>query len=156
MRRILVACAAVCATAALAVPAALADSPHFVQGPTTSVSVNGATADLNLSFKAAGLGNATAYVTWNLTASGTIFSRCYNHGGNKPQADNKQENVSINTTFDTAVNHGNTTFNGTAATVTSTLTCPGNQIVKIETVDVSGTLSLVGGDLSADLHWVYP
>jgi hypothetical protein len=112
--------------------------------------------NLNLAFKAAGLGNATAYATWSLTGSGTLFSRCYNRGGNKPQADNKQETVDIGATFDTAVNHGNTTFSGTVATVTSSLTCPGNQVVKVESFSATGTLSLVRGTLTEDLSWTYP
>jgi hypothetical protein len=156
MRRLLFIIVCVFVAQVFAAQVALADSPHFVQGPTTSTTVSGNTVDLNLSFKAAGLGNASAYATWSLTGSGTIFSRCYNHGGNKPQADNKQETVPINATFDTAVNHGNTTFSGTVATVTSTLTCPGNQIVKVESFSATGTLSLVGGTLTADLSWVYP
>jgi hypothetical protein len=156
MRRILFIIVCVFAIEALAAQAALADSPHFVQGPTTSTTVSGATVNLNLSFKAAGLGNATAYAEWSLTGSGTIFSRCYNRGGNKPQADNKQETVPIGATFTTDVNHGNTTFNDTVATVTSSLTCPGNQVVKVESFSATGTLSLVGGTLTADLSWTYP
>jgi hypothetical protein len=60
------------------------------------------------------------------------------------------------TDFTTEVNHGNTTFNDTVATVTSTLTCPGNQVVKVESFSATGTLSLVGGTLTADLSWTYP
>jgi hypothetical protein len=149
--------AALVASALAFAPAALADSPHFVTGPTTSVTANGNTLNLNLAFKAAGLGNASAYANWELlNGSGTLFSRCYNNGGNKPQADNKQETVPITASFTTAVNHGNTTFNGTVTTVSSTLTCPGNQIVKIESFSASATLSLVGGNLTAPLTWTYP
>lgn len=140
----------------LSAQTALADSPHFTKGPTTSVTVDGNQVNLNLSFMAAGLGNATAFAEWSLTGSGTLFSRCYNHGGNKPQADNKQETVPISADFTTAVNHGNTKFSGTVATVTSTLTCPGNQVVKIESFSATGTLSLVGGTLTANLTWTYP
>jgi len=136
---------------------AFADSPHFVNGPTTSTTVSGNEISLNLSFKAAGLGNASAYAEWTLlNGSGTLFSRCYNRGGNKPQADNKQETIPISADFTTAVNHGNTSFSGTIATVTSTLTCPGNQVVKVESFSATGTLSLVGSDLTATLSWSYP
>ena len=156
MKRFAVVSVTTLAVLGLLAQQALADNPHFVQGPTTSVTVSGNEVDLNLSFKAAGLGNATAYATWSLDGSGTLFSRCYNRGGNKPQADNKQETVDIGATFETAVNHGNTTFNGTVATVTSTLTCPGNQVVRIESFSATGTLSLVGGTLTADLSWTFP
>lgn len=155
MRRLLIVIAIV-GGAIFGVTAAMADSPHFVRGPTTSTSVSGNVISLNLSFKAAGLGNATAYADWSLTGSGTLFSRCYNRGGNKPQADNKQENVPISSNFTTAVNAGQTTFSGTVATVTSTLTCPGNQVVVIESFSATATLSLQGGGLSAPLSWSYP
>jgi hypothetical protein len=138
-------------------PAALADNPHFTKGPTASVTTSGNTLNLNLSFKAAGLGNASAYANWTLlNGTGQLFSRCYNKGGNTPEADNKQETVPVAATFTTAVNHGNTTFNGTLKTVTSTLDCPGKQIVKIESFSASATLSLVGGGLSAPLTWTLP
>lgn len=156
MKRFAVVAVATLSVLGLFAQQALADSPHFVQGPTTSVTVSGNEIDLNLSFKAAGLGNATAYATWSLDGSGSLFSRCYNRGGNKPQADNKQETVPIDADFTTAVNHGNTTFSGTVETVTSTLTCPGNQVVVIESFSATGTLSLVGSDLSAALTWTYP
>jgi hypothetical protein len=137
--------------------AALADSPHFVSGPTGSVSVSGNVITLKISFKAAGLGNATAYANWSLVGSGTLFSRCYNRGGNKPQADNKQETIPINATFTTAVNHGNTTANNVVvATITSTLDCPGNQVVKIETFSASGTLTLEINVMSANVTWSLP
>ena len=41
---------------------------------------------LTVSFKAAGLGNAEG-ATFNLTGTVQVYSRCYNRGGNKPQAD---------------------------------------------------------------------
>ena len=40
MRRILLVLTAVFATAAIAVPAAFADSPHYVKGPTATVEDN--------------------------------------------------------------------------------------------------------------------
>jgi hypothetical protein len=137
---------------ALAAPA-FADSPHFTRGPTASTSTSGNTVYLNLSFTAAGLGNATAYAEWSLTGTATLDSRCYNNGGNKPQADNKQESIDLDADFQTAVNHGNTKFSGTVATLTSTLTCPGNQQVKVESFSATATLSLVGSSLSADVSW---
>jgi hypothetical protein len=107
----------------------LAASPHYVQGPTVTIS----STSLTVSGKAAGLGNAAATADASLTGTVDVFSRCYNKGGNKPQADNKQEtiNVSQNQTFD--VRNGQVTFSFTV-TPLSTLTCPGNQVVVIESV----------------------
>jgi hypothetical protein len=107
----------------------LAASPHYVQGPTVTVSSTA----LTVSGKAAGLGNAADTADASLTGTVDVFSRCYNRGGNKPQADNKQEtiNVTQNQTFD--VRNGQVTFSFTVSPL-STLTCPGNQIVVIESV----------------------
>jgi hypothetical protein len=51
MRRIVVVLTAVCATAAIGVPVALAVSPHFVSASATLSGTN-----LSVSFKEAGLG----------------------------------------------------------------------------------------------------
>ena len=111
--------------------AAVAASPHFIGTPTATVSGNA----LTVSFKAAGLGNA-AGATFNLTGNVEVFSRCYNNGGNKPQADNKQETIAVNQTQTFPVRNGQTTGSFTV-TPLSTLTCPGNQVVVIESVDYS-------------------
>src|SRR5215218_5608373 len=50
MKRLLVVLIGVLAVAAMAVPAALADSPHYIKGPSVSISGN----SLTVSFKAAG------------------------------------------------------------------------------------------------------
>lgn len=154
-RHILISAVVVAASLVAAVPA-VADSPHFVTGPTTSTTASGNSLLLGLSFKAAGLGNATSYATWSLTGSGSLSSRCFTKSGNQPQAANKQETVPFNVTFPTKVNHGQTTFSGTVATVTSTLKCPKGQVVRIESFSGSGTLSLVGNDLSAPVSWTFP
>jgi hypothetical protein len=149
--------ALVTAIFAVAVPTALATSPHFVTGPTASTTVSGNTITLLVSFKGAGLGNAATTATWDVSGTGQLFSRCYTKSGNKPQADNKQETVPINSTFSTPVTNGQTTVtNGVVATITSTLTCPGGQHVVIESFSATGTLSLEGSALSADLSWSFP
>ena len=68
----------------------LADSPHQV-GQT---SVNQSGNSLTISASIAGLGNVPS-VTLNLEGTVDVFSRCYNRGGNKPQADNKQETIAV-------------------------------------------------------------
>ena len=90
---------------------------------------------LTVNFKAAGLGNATG-ATFTLTGTVQVYSRCYNRGGNKPQADNKQETIDVNQTQTFPVRNGQTTGSFTV-TPLSTLTCPGNQVVVIESVDYS-------------------
>lgn len=114
----------------------IAASPHYVQGPTVTVGTNA----LTVSGKAAGLGNAADTADASLTGTIDVFSRCYNRGGNKPQADNKQETVSVNQaqTFD--VRNGQVTFSFTV-TPLSTLQCPGNQVVVIESVAYDLTLT---------------
>jgi hypothetical protein len=141
MRRILV--LAGLAVAAVLASAAMATSPHFIGTPSASVSGN----SLVVSFKAAGLGNVPT-ADFALTGTVDVFSRCYNRGGNKPQADNKQETIAVNQadTFD--VRNGQTTGSFTV-TPLSTLTCPGNQVVRIESI--SYNLDLDGMGLHADI-----
>jgi hypothetical protein len=107
----------------------LAVSPHWVVDP--AISVDGTSLVLNA--KAAGLGDVPE-VSFTVTGTLDIFSRCYNHGGNKPQADNKQETVLVDASFSAPVRNGQTTIsNQLVATVVSSLDCPGSQVVRIET-----------------------
>jgi hypothetical protein len=124
---------------AFAAPVSAA-SPHFIGTP----SINESNTTLQVNFKAAGLGNVET-ATFNLTGSVEVFSRCYNRGGNKPQADNKQETIPVNATLTVPVRNGQTsaTFTLTAA---STLQCPGNQVVRIESFEYN--LNLTGEGLS--------
>jgi hypothetical protein len=128
--------AALLAISAITLAAAI--SPHFVGTPSINESGN----SLVVTFKAAGLGNVP---TANFTLTGTVnvFSRCYNKGGNKPQADNKQETIAVNDSEPFPVSNGQTTGSFTI-TPLSTLTCPGNQVVKIESVSYDLTLSGMG------------
>ena len=123
----------------LSATAALADNPHFIGTPSGTVSGN----TLTVNFKAAGLGTGD-YADFTLTGSVEVFSRCYNRGGNKPQADNKQETLAVNQTGTFPVRGGQTTGSFTV-TPLSTLTCPGNQVVVIESVSFDLTLTGPGG-----------
>jgi hypothetical protein len=120
----------------LSATAALADSPHFIGTPSGTVSGN----TLTVNFKAAGLGTGD-YADFTLTGTVDVFSRCFNKGGNKPQADNKQETINVNQNGSFPVRGGQTT-GSFAVTPLSTLTCPGNQVVVI--VSVSFDLLLTG------------
>ena len=118
---------------------ALADSPHFIGTPSGTVSGN----TLTVNFKAAGLGTGD-YADFTLTGTVNVFSRCYNKGGNKPQADNKQETINVNQAGTFPVRGGQTTGSFTV-TPLSTLTCPGNQVVVIESVSFDLLLTGPGG-----------
>jgi hypothetical protein len=119
--------------------AALANSPHFVGTPTATLSGN----TLTVNFKAAGLGTGD-YADFSLTGSLDVFSRCYNKGGNKPQADNKQETISVSEFGSFPVRGGQTT-GSFSISAGSTLDCPGNQVVRIESVSYDLTLHGPGG-----------
>jgi hypothetical protein len=132
------------AAAAVLSSAAVAASPHFIGNPSASVSGN----SLTVSFKAAGLGNIST-VDFTLTGTVDVSSRCYNRGGNKPQADNKQETIAVDQSGSFPVRNGSTTGSFTV-TPLSTLTCPGNQVVRIESFSYDLDLDGPGG-LHADI-----
>jgi len=120
----------------------LADSPKWGQGksyPTATLSGD----TLTVTFKATGLGTGE-YADFSLTGTLDVFSRCYNRGGNKPQADNKQETINVSESGTFPVRGGQTT-GSFEVTAESTLTCPGNQIVVIESISYNLTLSGPGG-----------
>jgi hypothetical protein len=105
MKRMLLALAAVFATAALAAPAAFADSPHFISA-SAAVDSSG---NLTATFKEAGLGNNATTAGITLSADATAVYQCFNKGGNHPQAGNKETvsgPVSSSGSFD--VRHGST------------------------------------------------
>lgn len=143
MKRILLVAVATIALGLVAGPA-VAANPHVVKGPDVTVSGNSITVTASI----AGLGNVP---TANFTLSGTIqvFSRCYNRGGNKPQADNKQETINVNQTREFPVRNGRTNVSFTV-TPLSTLTCPGNQVVVVESL--SWNLTLSGQGLSVPIQ----
>jgi hypothetical protein len=137
--RFLTALAATCVVAALAVPAALADSPHYVKNPAVSVSGN----TLTVSWKAAGLGN-TATVNFTLTGSIDLDSQCFTKSGNPVNGVPKHEEISVNATGTFDVRNGQVT-GSLSITPLSTLTCTGNQHVEI--LNLSFDLFLNGAGL---------
>lgn len=128
--------------------AAMAANGHYVVGPNVSVSGTA----LTISGKAAGLGQGSTTANWTLTGTVDVFSRCYNRGGNKPQAENKQETLAVNQAGSFAVRNGQVTFS-ISVTPLSTLTCPGNQVVVIESVSYDLNLTWPGFP-SLDAHLV--
>jgi len=132
MRRILFVVAAVFATAALAVPAAFADSPHFLSASAT-VDSGG---NLVATFKEAGLGNNATAAGISLSADATAVYQCFNNGGNHPKAGNKETvsgPVSSNGTFD--VRHGSTSGSiSVGAPGPGSFACPNGQTLHLISV----------------------
>jgi hypothetical protein len=68
------------------VPAAQADSPHFIKASAT-INDSG---QLVCSFKEAGLGNTLTTANVSCSADATAVYQCFNNGGNHPKAGNKE------------------------------------------------------------------
>jgi len=105
MKRMLLVLVAVCATAAIAAPAAFATSPHFISA-SAAVDSSG---NLTATFKEAGLGNGATTAGITLSADASATYQCFNNGGNHPKAGNKETvttPVSQSGTFD--VRNGST------------------------------------------------
>jgi hypothetical protein len=132
--------AAALATAALAAPAALAESPHYIKGPTATVQGN----SLTVSWKAAGLGNTVTSANFALTGTANVTSQCYTKSGNPVNGVPKHETVDVDVSGDFPVRNGQTTGSLTVSPL-STLTCTGNQHVVIQSI--SYDLTLNGDDL---------
>jgi hypothetical protein len=119
---------------------AMADSPHYVKGPTATVQGN----SLVVSWKAAGLGNTVTSVDFNLTGTVTTTSQCFTKSGNPVQGQPKSETTNVNETGTFPVRNGQTTGSLTVEPL-STLKCTGNQEVRI--LSVAFDLTLTGDDL---------
>jgi len=128
------------AVAALAfAPAAFAE-PHYIKGPTATVSGN----SLTVSWKAVGLGNTVQSVDFALTGTANVTSQCFTKSGNPVNGVPKSEQVDVNVTGEFPVRNGQTTGSLTVAPL-STLQCTGSQRVVI--LDVSFDLTLTGDGL---------
>jgi hypothetical protein len=119
---------------------AMADSPHYVKGPTATVEGN----SLTVSWKAAGLGNTVTSVDFNLNGTVTTTSQCFTKSGNPVNGVPKSETVNVNATGTFPVRNGQTTGSLTVSPL-STLDCTGNQHVVI--LSASFDLFLNGDDL---------
>jgi hypothetical protein len=154
MRKMIFVFAAVFATAALAVPVAFADSPHFISAGTASIDNSGAYVVTN--FKEAGLGNTltTEQITLHIdTATATYI--CVNGGSNHPNANNKQTvSGSLDVTQSFKVRNGQTTGTisaGPPAAGPFSPPCDPPMIVQLAFVSYSG-VELIGlaGDTVAE------
>jgi hypothetical protein len=140
MKRLLFVPLLVAAALVLAAVPALADSPHYIKGPTATVSGN----SLTVSWKAAGLGNTATTANFALTGTANVSSQCFTKSGNPVNGVPKRERVNVNVTGTFPVRNGQTTGSLTVSPL-STLTCTGNQHVVI--LSVSFDLTLTGNDL---------
>jgi hypothetical protein len=127
---------------------ALAANPHVVKGPSVSVSGNTLTVTAGI----AGLGNVPT-ADFSLAGTVEVFSQCYNKGGHNPAADNKEETVAVNESGTFPVRNGRTNVSF-AVSPLSTLDCPGNQVVRIESV--SWDLTLAGEGLTIPISGSAP
>jgi hypothetical protein len=149
MRKMLFVFAAVFATAALAVPAALADSPHFINA---SCSLNN-DGSLTCNFKEAGLGT-NQNITYTLSGQGTAIYVCVNKGGKNPSASNKTAvagPVSATGTFSSGKN-GQVTASLTVQPPFQDIGCPGGQTQQLASVTYTGiTLTDTTNNVSVSL-----
>jgi hypothetical protein len=154
MKRTFFVIAAAFAAAALAVPAALADSPHFIKA-TGSLNSDGS---LTVSFKEAGLGT-NQNIDYLLTADASATYVCVNHGGANPSAQNKTTvagPVSATGTFSSGKN-GQVTASLTVFPPPSDISCPPGQDLKVALVsytnvvltDTTNDVSITVGDFSS-------
>jgi hypothetical protein len=91
MKRLLFVPLLVAAALVLAAVPALADSPHYIKGPTATVSGN----SLTVSWKAAGLGNTVTSVDFALTGTVTTTSQCFTKSGNPVNGVPKSETINV-------------------------------------------------------------
>jgi hypothetical protein len=149
MRRMLFVFAAVIATAALAVPAALAVSPHFINA---SASINN-DGTLTANFKEAGLGT-NQNINYTLSADGTATWVCVNKGGSNPSAQNKTTvngPVSASGTFNSGKN-GNVIGSLTVSPPPSDISCPNGQTLQLASASYDNvTLTDVTNGISVSL-----
>ena len=148
MRRLLFVLAAAFATTALAAPAALADSPHFIKA---SASIDQA-GNLVCTFKEAGLGNtvSTEAVTCSADASATYA--CINGGGNHPKATNKETvNGPVSGGGSFPVRNGSTTGSITVAPPgPGSFSCPSGQSLVLASVSYTNiVLQGAAGDTAS-------
>jgi len=121
---------------AVAAGPALATSPHFVK---TSASGISSTGTLTVNFKEAGLGD-NQQITYVLSADSTAVYACINHGGNHPQASNKETvsgPVSATGTFSSGKNGSITASLTIAPPPAGDFSCPGNQRLVLASVSYS-------------------
>jgi hypothetical protein len=137
------------AAAVVAVPAALATSPHFINA-SGALNANGS---LTVSFKEAGLGS-NQLIDYTLSAQGTATYVCVNGGGSNPSAQNKTTvngPVSASGTFSSGKN-GNVSAALTVKPPASDIGCPKGQKLELASAGYTQvTLTDTTDNVSASL-----
>ena len=131
-----------------AVPAAQADSPHFLKA---SASIN-SSGQLVCTFKEAGLGNTATVADISCSADSTAVYQRFNNGGNHPQAGNKETvggPVSNGGPF--PIRNGSATDSITVnPTGPGNFSCPGGQTLFLQSVTYTNIV-LSGEGATADV-----
>src|SRR5436190_10110931 len=155
MRKLLVLLAVVC-SGLVAVPAAQADSPHFLKASAT---INNA-GQLVCTFKEAGLGNTLTVADISCSADATAVYQCFNNGGNHPKAGNKETvGGPVSNGGEFPVRNGQTTGSITVSPPgPGDFSCPSGQTLFLQSVSYTnimlsgeGATADVPGTLSATL-----
>jgi hypothetical protein len=122
----------------IGMPAAFADSPHFL---FANNSIDTSTGALNTAFKEVGLGTGTTSVNITVTADATATYQCYNKAGNKPQGVPKTFGPSgVSGSANFAVRNGQTTGTAVAGPLgPGTFGCPPGQLLFLDEVCYSNT-----------------
>ena len=157
MRKIVLASLLVVVGVFAAVPAAQADSPHFLRASAT---INNS-GQLVCAFKEAGLGNTLTVADISCSADATAVYQCFNNGGKHPKAGNKETvggPVSNDGQF--PVRNGSTSGSITVSPPgPGDFSCPSGQTLFLQSVSYTnivlsgeGATADVPGTLSATLH----
>jgi hypothetical protein len=133
---------------AVAIPAAFADSPHFISA-SASIDSSG---NLVCTFKEAGLGTTLATEAVTCSADATAVYACLNGGGNHPKAANK-ETVSgpVSGGGNFPVRNGQTTGSITVAPPgPGGFSCPSGQTLVLASISYTNiTLTGLAGDTAS-------
>jgi hypothetical protein len=148
MRKFAIAALVVLVGVLAVVPAAQADSPHFIKASAT---LNNS-GQLVCTFKEAGLGNTLTTANISCSADATAVYQCFNNGGNHPQAGNKETvggPVSNGGAF--PVRNGSTSGSITVnPTGPGSFSCPGGQTLFLQSVTYTNIV-LSGEGATADV-----
>jgi hypothetical protein len=148
MQRMLIAFAGVLVAAALAVPAAFADSPHFIKA-SASIDNDGS---LVCTFKEAGLGTTVETEHVSCSADASAEYACINGGSNHPKASNKETVAGpVSSGGDFPVRNGSATGSITVAPPgAGDFSCPNGQTLVLASVSYTNiVLEGSGGETAS-------